>query len=95
MNMIYVHCGKIISSVCMECTLSKSHSVTICKDGPFLSLLKVPSDGSCAIAHLPISITVSCQSSLVSNQLAVPFYAFFEAERTQVSRQRSRSHEEQ
>ena len=65
MNVIYVHCGKIIiissvcikiSSVCMESTLSKSHSLTICKDGPFLLLLKAPSDGSCAIAHLPISL---------------------------------------
>ena len=46
--------------------------------------LKVPSDGSRAIAHLPILVftTVSCLSSLVSSQLAVPFYAFFGAERT-------------
>ena len=44
---------------------------------------------------LLVITTVSCLSSLVSSQLAVPFYAFFEAERAQVSRQRSQSREEQ
>ena len=44
---------------------------------------------------LLVFITVSCLSSLVSSQLAVPFYAFFEAERAQVSRQRSRSRKKQ
>ena len=39
--------------------------------------------------------TMSCLSGLVSSQLAVLFYAFFEAERAQVSQQRSRSREEQ
>ena len=62
-------------------------------------LLMVPSDGSCAIAQLRtcllVSITVSCLSDLVSSQLAVPFYAFFGAERAQVSQRSSRSREEQ
>ena len=44
---------------------------------------------------LLVFITVSCLSSLVSSQLAVPFYALFGAERAQISRQHSRSREEQ
>ena len=44
---------------------------------------------------LLVFTTVSCQSSLVSSKLTGPRYAFFEAERAQVSRQRSRSREDQ
>ena len=44
--------------------------------------LKVPSDGSREIVHLLLVFsTMSCLSSLVSSQIAVPCYAFFGAER--------------
>ena len=44
--------------------------------------LKVPSDAHMRLRTcLLVFTTVSCLSSLVSSQLAVLFYAFFEAER--------------
>ena len=59
-----------------------------------LCKLKVPSDGSCAM-HTCLLVFTTVSSGLVSSQLAVPFYAFFEAERAQVNRRRPRSCEEQ
>ena len=53
---------------------------------PGLSALKVPSDGSREIAHF--FSTVSCLSSLVSSQLAVPCYTFFGDERVEVGEAR-------